>query len=166
MVNECFKLGKFSEAIDTFKRVGMHPKSKALIMDVAGYNNIIVRLCKNGMLEEMADSGMRVVLSFGTRVFSELINNSKVAECVPILIKLGEKDPKPDFLIYDVVDFVCEAFGQAGRGEEIEEVLNADSFFIAASLIVTAAYFIGSAFLAKEHDDVSISVNDVASVSS
>ncbi|KAK2659748.1 hypothetical protein Ddye_006281 [Dipteronia dyeriana] len=199
MVNECYKLGKFSEAIDTFKRVGTHPKSKALLMDVAGYNNIISRLCENGMLEEveklfggmtaapyvttfrtlidaylkveriddalrlfnqMADSGMRVVLSFGTRVFSELINNGKAAECVPILIKMGEKDPKPDFLIYDAVvrgllneglldlskdvlgqmmsvsvgitptlrDFVCEAFGQAGQGEEIEEVLNADRY--------------------------------------
>ncbi|KAI9157656.1 hypothetical protein LWI28_025859 [Acer negundo] len=199
MVNECFKLGKFSEAIDTFKRVGTHPKSKSFLMDVAGYNNIIARLCENEMLEEaeklfggmsttpdvttfrtlidaylkvqriddalrlfnqMAASGMRVVLSFGTRVFSDLISNGKAAECALILIKMGEKDPKPDFLIYDVVvrgllneglldlskdvidqmmsmsvgitptlqNFVCEAFGQAGRGEEIEEVLNADRY--------------------------------------
>ncbi|KAH7522836.1 hypothetical protein JRO89_XSUnG0099500 [Xanthoceras sorbifolium] len=206
MVNECFKLGKFSEAIDTFKRVGTHPKSKAFIMDVAGYNNIITRFCENEMLDEaeklfgemstkslppdvttfrtlidaylkvekiddalrlfnqMADSGMRVVMSFGTRVFSELISNGKAAECVPILIKMGEKDPKPDFLIYDVVargllneglldlskdvidqmmkasvgitpalqNFVSEAFGQAGRGEEIERVLNADRWGYAA----------------------------------
>ncbi|XP_044462172.1 pentatricopeptide repeat-containing protein At1g10270-like [Mangifera indica] len=200
MVNECFKLGNFSEAIDTFKKVGTHPKSKPFSMDVAGYNNIIARFCENGMLEEaeklfaelcsksvtpdatsyrtlidaylkveriddalqlfnrMVESGFRVVVSFGTRVFSEFIDKGKAADCAPILTKMGEKDPKPDFLIYDVVvrglcneglfdlsrdivdqmirhnvgitpvlrDFVRETFGDAGRGEEIDRLLNMD----------------------------------------
>ncbi|XP_044489816.1 pentatricopeptide repeat-containing protein At1g10270-like [Mangifera indica] len=145
MVNECFKIGNFSEAIDTFKKAGTHPKSKPFSMDVAGYNNIIARFCENGMLEEaeklfaelcsktltpnvpsfktlidaylkvervddalqlfsrMVETGLRVVVSFGTRVFSEFIDKGKAAECAPILTKMGEQDPKPDFLIYDVV---------------------------------------------------------------
>ncbi|KAH9684746.1 pentatricopeptide repeat-containing protein [Citrus sinensis] len=206
MVNECFKHGKFSEAVETFKKAGTHPKSKPFAMDVAGYNNIIARYCENEMLEEaekllreistkslspdvttfrtlidaylkveriddalelfnrMVESGLRVVVSFGTKVFNELITKGKVAECAPILTKMGEKDPKPDFLIYDVVvrglcneglfdmskdivdqmikygvgitpalqDFVRETFGKAGRGEEIERVLNADRWGYAA----------------------------------
>ncbi|GAB4846810.1 Pentatricopeptide repeat-containing protein At1g10270 [Ancistrocladus abbreviatus] len=52
MVNECFKLGKFSEAIDTFRKVGTKMGSKPFAMDVAGYNNIIVRFCEHGMISD------------------------------------------------------------------------------------------------------------------
>ncbi|KAL5848561.1 hypothetical protein ACOSQ4_006574 [Xanthoceras sorbifolium] len=48
----CFKLRKFSKAIDTFDKIEMHLKSKAFIMDVAGYNNIITQFCENEMLDE------------------------------------------------------------------------------------------------------------------
>ncbi|KAL6184023.1 hypothetical protein ACLB2K_045430 [Fragaria x ananassa] len=145
MVNECFKLGKFAEAFDTFKKVGTNVKSKPFSMDVAGYNNIIARYCENGMLSEadalftelssksltpdvtthrtlidaylnveriddalmifnrMVDVGLRVVATFGNRVFTELIKNGKAAECAKILKKMGEKDPKPDASCYDIV---------------------------------------------------------------
>ncbi|XP_027363390.1 pentatricopeptide repeat-containing protein At1g10270 [Abrus precatorius] len=52
MVNHCFKLGNFHEALATFKKVGTKPNSKPFAMDVAGYNNIIARFCENGMLSE------------------------------------------------------------------------------------------------------------------
>ncbi|CAJ1963804.1 unnamed protein product [Sphenostylis stenocarpa] len=52
MVNECFKLGNFEEALATFKKVGTKPNSKPFAMDVAGYNNIIARFCENGMLSQ------------------------------------------------------------------------------------------------------------------
>ncbi|XP_050376883.1 pentatricopeptide repeat-containing protein At1g10270 [Argentina anserina] len=145
MVNECFKLGKFGEAFDTFKKVGTNVKSKPFSMDVAGYNNIIARYCENGMLlqadelftelasksltpdvtthrtlidaylnaeriddalrvfNRMVDVGLRVVASFGNRVFTELIKNGKVVDCANILKKMGDKDPKPDASCYDVV---------------------------------------------------------------
>ncbi|KAL2342283.1 hypothetical protein Fmac_010223 [Flemingia macrophylla] len=52
MVNECFKLGNFEEALATFKKVGAKPNSKPFAMDVAGYNNVIARFCENGMLSQ------------------------------------------------------------------------------------------------------------------
>ncbi|MED6167226.1 Pentatricopeptide repeat-containing protein [Stylosanthes scabra] len=198
MVNECFKLGKFGEALGTFKKVGTRANSKPFAMDVAGYNNIIARFCENGMLSEaetlfeelcskslspdvpthrtlieaylkmeriddalrifhrMVDTGLRVVASFGNRVFDELIKNGKAIDCAQILSKMGEKDPKPDPTCYEVVikglcsnglldksrelldevmrygigvtsplrTFLLETFQNAGRGEEIERLLN------------------------------------------
>ncbi|KAJ1420023.1 Tetratricopeptide-like helical domain superfamily [Sesbania bispinosa] len=198
MVNECFELGKFDEALATFKKAGTKPNSKPFAMDVAGYNNIIARFCENGMLSEaetlfeelcskslspdvpthrtlidaylkmeriddalrvfnrMVDAGLRVVASFGNRVFDELIKNGKAIDCAQILSKMGEKDPKPDPTCYEVVikglcaeglldksrelldevmrygvgvtsalrEFVIEVFKKAGRGEEIERVLD------------------------------------------
>ncbi|KAG7015445.1 Pentatricopeptide repeat-containing protein, partial [Cucurbita argyrosperma subsp. argyrosperma] len=145
MVNECFKLGKFSEAVETFRKVGTQPKSRPFAMDVAGYNNIIGRFCEQGMMGDaetffaelcskslspdvpthrtlieaylkieqiddalrvfnrMVDVGLRVVASFGNRVFGELIKNGKVVDCAQILTKMGERDPKPDPTCYDVV---------------------------------------------------------------
>ncbi|XVF24273.1 hypothetical protein REPUB_Repub13aG0113400 [Reevesia pubescens] len=145
MVNECFKLGNFEEAIKTFKKVGTKPGSKPFAMDVAGYNNIIARFCEHGMLSEadkffqelcgksltpdvpmyrtmidaylkaervddalqlftkMVETGLRVVANFGTRVFSEFLKNGKNMEAAGLLTKMGEKDPKPDASIYDVV---------------------------------------------------------------
>lgn len=52
MVNECFNLGKFHEALATFRKAGTKSNSKAFAMDVAGYNNIISRFCENGLLSE------------------------------------------------------------------------------------------------------------------
>ncbi|KAH7520981.1 hypothetical protein FEM48_Zijuj08G0203200 [Ziziphus jujuba var. spinosa] len=145
MVNDCFKLGKFEEAIATFKKVGTKVNSKPFAMDVAGYNNIIARYCENGMLSDaeklftelsskslspdvntyrtlidaylkaenidsalntfnrMVDAGLRVVASFGNRVFDELISKGKAVDCAQILKKMGEKDPKPDASCYEVV---------------------------------------------------------------
>ncbi|RZB58850.1 Pentatricopeptide repeat-containing protein isoform C [Glycine soja] len=50
MVNHCFKLGNFEDALATFKKFGTKPNSKPFAMDVAGYNNIIARFSENGML--------------------------------------------------------------------------------------------------------------------
>ncbi|KAK4799736.1 hypothetical protein SAY86_025101 [Trapa natans] len=202
MVNECFKNGKFEEAIATFRKVGTKAGSRPFSMDVAGYNNIITRYCEHGMLAEaddlfreltskslspdvpshqtlvdaylkaeriddalsmfqrMVDAGLRVVASFGNRVFEELIKNGKVVDCGQILTKMGEKDPKPDPTCYEVVvrglcnegalevahdligqmirygvgltpslrEFVCAAFANAGRGEEIEKLLSTNKW--------------------------------------
>ncbi|GMH14362.1 hypothetical protein Nepgr_016203 [Nepenthes gracilis] len=64
MVNECFKLGKISEAIDTFRKVGTKMGSKPFSMDVAGYSNMVVRFCEHGMISE------------AEQFFSELMSKS------------------------------------------------------------------------------------------
>lgn len=52
MVNECFKEGKFEEAVSAFKKVGTKMTSRQFAMDVAGYNNIIVRFAEHGMIQK------------------------------------------------------------------------------------------------------------------
>jgi len=192
MVNECFKHGKFDEAL------GTKINSKPFIMDVAGYRYIISRFCEIGMMSEadtlfeescskhlsadvpthtamidgylkvgniddalrifnkMVDCGLRVIATFGNRVFDELIKNGKVNECAHFLSKMGGQDPKPDSTCYEVVikglcseglldksqelldevmrygigvtpalrESVTEVFKNAGKGEEIERLLD------------------------------------------
>ncbi|XP_054814546.1 pentatricopeptide repeat-containing protein At1g10270 isoform X2 [Prosopis cineraria] len=166
MVNECFKLGKISEALSTFKKVGTRANSKPFAMDVAGYNNIISRCCENGMLSEaetlfeelcskslspdvpthrtlieaylkmeriddalrvfnrMVDAGLRVVASFGNRVFDELIKNGKAIDSAQILSKMGEKDPKPEPSCYEVVIMGLCGEGLLDKGRDLlDEVM-------------------------------------------
>ncbi|KAF5187446.1 Pentatricopeptide repeat-containing protein [Thalictrum thalictroides] len=52
MVNECFQLGKVSEALAVFRQIGTEPGSKPFHMDGAGYNNLLGKLCGNGLVEE------------------------------------------------------------------------------------------------------------------
>lgn len=52
MVNECFKEGKFEDVVSIFKKVGIKMGSRSFVMDVVGYNNIIVRFVEYGMISE------------------------------------------------------------------------------------------------------------------
>ncbi|KAI3770435.1 hypothetical protein L6452_01568 [Arctium lappa] len=52
MVNECFKMGKGSEAYSVFKKAGKAPKSKPFAMDTAGFNNMIARYCESDMVDD------------------------------------------------------------------------------------------------------------------
>lgn len=157
MVNECFRLGKSDEAVAAFRKVGVKANSKPFSMDVAGYNNIIVRFAEHGMIEEaekffeelrskslspdvtgyrtlidaflkekrvddslqmfhlMVDANLRVIPSYANKWLGELIENDKVIESSQLLTKLGEKDPKPDVMTYEIViKGLCkaEAFDQ------------------------------------------------------
>ncbi|GAB2278190.1 Pentatricopeptide repeat-containing protein At1g10270 [Dionaea muscipula] len=145
MVNECFKLGKYSEAVETFRKAGTKVASKPFAMDVAGYTNIVVKFCENGMISEaenlfqellgkslspdvtgyktlidaylkeqriddavqmfrrMVDANLRVIPVYANKWFSELIQNNKVMECSEILMRMGERDPKPDASNYEIV---------------------------------------------------------------
>uniref|UniRef100_A0A1J3F2Z1 Pentatricopeptide repeat-containing protein n=2 Tax=Noccaea caerulescens TaxID=107243 RepID=A0A1J3F2Z1_NOCCA len=176
MVNECFKMGQYTQAIDTFKKVGSKPTSRPLVMDYVGYCNIVTRFCEQGMLPEaerffaegvtkslppdapshramidaylkaeriddaikmlnrMVDVNLRVVADFGTRVFGELIKNGKFTESAEVLTKMGEKEPKPDASIYEVVvrglsdggalDVAKDIVGEmVGRGVGVAPVL-------------------------------------------
>ncbi|GFZ09548.1 glutamine-rich protein 23 [Actinidia rufa] len=198
MVNDCFKLGKISEAFDVFKKAGKKAGSKPFAMDVAGYNNIITRYCEHDMVEDaekmyveltskslspdvttyrtlidtyfkvgkiddalqkyakMVEAGLRVIPEYANRWFGALVEKGNALDCSPILTRMGERDPKPDATTYDVVirglcnegnldmgfdllgqmsrysvgvtpalrEFLNEAFGKVGRGEEIERFLS------------------------------------------
>ncbi|KAG5229364.1 pentatricopeptide repeat-containing protein [Salix suchowensis] len=84
--------------------------AKCLTPDVTTFRTLIDTYLKAEEIDDvlrifnkMADAGLRVVASFGTRVFDELIKNGKAVESAEILTKMGNKDPKPDSSIYDVV---------------------------------------------------------------
>ncbi|CAN7134463.1 unnamed protein product [Brassica rapa subsp. narinosa] len=162
MVNECFEMGEFEEAVEAFKRVGRKENSRRFVMDNVGYCNIVTRFCEYGMLAEaerlfaecvgkslppdaashrvmidaylkagrvedalkmldrMVDVNLRVVADFGTRVFGELIENGKVKECAEVLTKMGEKEPKPDPSVYEVV---VRGLCDGGALEEAKDVV-------------------------------------------
>ncbi|PKI50285.1 hypothetical protein CRG98_029358 [Punica granatum] len=151
--------GMLEEAASMFKELS----SKSLAPDVSTHRILIEAYLKAeriddalSMLHRIVDAGLRVVASFGNRVFEELIKNGKAVDCGQVLTKMGEKDPKPDPTCYEVVirglcnqgaldvaqdligqmirygvgltpslrEFVSAAFGNAGRGEEIERLLS------------------------------------------
>ncbi|KAL0387250.1 UNVERIFIED_CONTAM: Pentatricopeptide repeat-containing protein [Sesamum radiatum] len=145
MVNECFKEGKVEEAMDVFKRAGKGIKSKPFQMDVAGFNNMMARLCELEMMDEaeqyykqlcdkslspdvntyktlidayikvdrvdnmlekytkMVEAGLRVIPPYANKWFGFLIEKGKAADCLPILSKMVDREPKPDVMTYDVV---------------------------------------------------------------
>ncbi|XP_022895641.1 pentatricopeptide repeat-containing protein At1g10270-like [Olea europaea var. sylvestris] len=145
MVNECFKDGNVAMAMEVFKRVGKAVKSKPFLMDVAGYNNMMARLCELDMIDEaeeyyrqlsaksmslsvntykimidaymrvdrieemldkyskMVESGFRVIPAYANELFGFLIEKGRVLDCLPILSKMGNKEPRPDFTTYNVV---------------------------------------------------------------
>ncbi|KAL5075239.1 hypothetical protein RYX36_014223 [Vicia faba] len=98
--------GMLSEAETLFQELC----SKSLSPDVPTHTVLIDGYLKAdridealGIFNKMVDSGLRVVATFGNRVFEELIKNGKAVECAQILTKMGEKDPKPDPSCYEVV---------------------------------------------------------------
>ncbi|KAG9130677.1 hypothetical protein Leryth_018086 [Lithospermum erythrorhizon] len=145
MVNEMFKEGKIEESMEVFKKCGTAAKSKPFSMDVAGFNNMIVRFSEIDRMEEaekyfaelqskslspdvtsyknliegyirldrcdealdrytkMVEAGLRVIPEYANKWFSYLVEKGKIAECVPILTKMAEREPKPDVTTYDIV---------------------------------------------------------------
>ncbi|XP_073151483.1 pentatricopeptide repeat-containing protein At1g10270-like [Henckelia pumila] len=145
MVNECFKEGKAEEATEVFKRSGKGVKSKPFQMDVAGFNNMILRMCELEMMDEaelyykqlcdkslspdvntyrilidayikvdrvenmlekyakMVDLGLRVIPQYANKWFAFLIEKGKSSDCIPILSKMADREPKPDVTTYDIV---------------------------------------------------------------
>ncbi|XP_051145210.1 pentatricopeptide repeat-containing protein At1g10270-like [Andrographis paniculata] len=145
MVNECFKEGKVDEAIDVFKRSGKGQKSKPFQMDVAGFNNMMLRLCELDMMDEaeqyykqlcdkalpadvntystlidayirlekvddmlekftkMVEAGLRVITPRANKWFGFLIEKARASDCLSLLSKMLDKEPKPDVTTCDVV---------------------------------------------------------------
>ncbi|VFQ80817.1 unnamed protein product [Cuscuta campestris] len=167
MVNECFKSGKVSEALETFKKAGKSEKSRPFSMDVAGFNNMITRLCEIEMMEDaekyymelcgkslnpdvmtyrtminaylkvenvegvlekytkMVEAGLRVIPIYANKWFEFLINKGKAMECVPILTKMGEREPRPDVMTYDiVVRALCKDMNHDAGFSLLSEMVN------------------------------------------
>ncbi|KAK9750461.1 hypothetical protein RND81_02G198800 [Saponaria officinalis] len=119
MVKECFKEGKYDEAVSTFRKVGAKMGSRPFVMDVAWYTNMIVKLTEHGMLSEaekffselqtkslsqdMVDVNLRVIPLYANKWFTELIECNKVVECSQILAKMGDREVKPDSSTYEIV---------------------------------------------------------------
>ncbi|XP_075520652.1 LOW QUALITY PROTEIN: pentatricopeptide repeat-containing protein At1g10270 [Primulina tabacum] len=145
MVNECLKEGKVEEAMEVFKRSGKGVKSKPFQMDVAGFNNMILRMCELDMMDEaeqyykqlcdkslspdvntyrilidayikldradnmlekyskMVELGLRVIPQYANKWFGFLIEKGKSSDCIPILSKMADREPKPDVTTYDIV---------------------------------------------------------------
>ncbi|KAK6121269.1 hypothetical protein DH2020_044972 [Rehmannia glutinosa] len=145
MINELFKEGNVAEAMDVFKRSGKGVKSKPFQMDVAGFNNMMARLCELDMMDEaeqyykqlcdkslspdvntyrtlidayikvdrvdnmlekyskMVEVGLRVIPPYANKWFGFLIEKRKASDCLPILSKMADKEPKPDVTTYDIV---------------------------------------------------------------
>ncbi|KAJ4829861.1 hypothetical protein Tsubulata_049009 [Turnera subulata] len=127
MVNECFKEGKVSEAVDTFKKVGRKPESTPFAMDVAGYNNIVARFCENDMLEEAekffgemtSKSVSPDLMSFATLIDAYL-KVEKVDDVLRLLNKMAEADLRVDG------SFGSKVFGELikrGKGADATEIL-------------------------------------------
>ncbi|KAK9161975.1 hypothetical protein Syun_002877 [Stephania yunnanensis] len=198
MVNECFRLGKNSEALAVFKRVGTKQGSKPFAMDAGGYNNIMGKYIDLDMIEEaeklfaemcsksvtqdmntyrmfidvylakeqiddvlnmfnkmVFDANVKGSAAFYNKVFGGLVSKGRVLGAADALMKMGEKEMKPDPISYEIVisglcyeggldnardlliqmvrynialtpnlrSYVNDAFGRAGRIEEIERLL-------------------------------------------
>lgn len=83
---------------------------KSLSPDVNTYRTLIDAYFKVKKVDEalqkyvkMVDVGLRVIPLYANKWFKELIENGRAAECVSILAKMAERDPKPDAESYDMV---------------------------------------------------------------
>ncbi|KAL1339796.1 hypothetical protein AAHE18_U066800 [Arachis hypogaea] len=116
--------GMLSEAETLFEELC----SKSLSPDVPTHRTLIEAYLTMERIDDalrvfhrMVDAGLRVVASFGNRVFDELIKNGKAIDCAQILSKMGEKDPKPDPTCYEVV---IKGLCSNGLLDKSEELLN------------------------------------------
>ncbi|KAJ0567909.1 putative tetratricopeptide-like helical domain superfamily [Helianthus annuus] len=98
------------DMVDDAEKMYVELCGKSLSPDVNTYRTLIDAYLKLGRIDEamekytkMVEAGLRVIPTYANKWFSELIENGKVLECVPILTKMGEKDPKPDATTYDIV---------------------------------------------------------------
>ncbi|KAJ9159070.1 hypothetical protein P3X46_024601 [Hevea brasiliensis] len=127
MVNECFKEREFAQAIDMFRKVGTKPGSKPFQMDVAGYNNIIVRFCENEMLLEaekfftelLSKSLSPDVTSYRTLIDAYL-KVERIDDALRLLTKMVQEN------LWVVATYATRVFGELiknGKAVECAQIL-------------------------------------------
>lgn len=98
------------DMVDDAEKIYLELCGRSLNPDVTTYRTLIDAYFKVGRVDsalekyiKMVDGGLRVLPHYANRWFSQLIENGKVLECIPILSKMAQKEPKPDVTTYDIV---------------------------------------------------------------
>lgn len=115
------------DMVDDAEKVYLELCGRSLNPDVTTYRTLIDAYFKVGRVDnalekyvKMVDVGLRVIPPYANRWFSLLIENGKGMECVPILSKMAEKEPRPDVTTYDIV---IRALSELGNLDSILELV-------------------------------------------
>ncbi|OVA10207.1 Pentatricopeptide repeat [Macleaya cordata] len=128
MVNECFKLGKILEAMAVFRRTGTKQGSKPFAMDAACFNNIMGKLCENGLVSDAEKlfgemSTKSVMQEFTTfKIFIEVyLKEDRVDDAIQMFKKmLFETSLRPGM---GFCDKVFDELIKNGRLEEASDII-------------------------------------------
>ncbi|KAL7601853.1 hypothetical protein Lser_V15G23823 [Lactuca serriola] len=115
MVNECFKMGKGSEAYSVFKKVGKSPKSKKPLIDMDRE-----RYTDNGIIDsvfkKIVHAPMAKSFSMDTMGYSNIImrycENDMIDDAEKMYVEMRMKYLSPDVNIYKTL---IDAYFNAGR---------------------------------------------------
>jgi pentatricopeptide repeat protein len=125
MVNQCFKEGKFQEAIEVFHR---QPRKNAQ-MDVGCFNNIIGKLCENGMhaeaeklFEEMETKSVLPDVYTYTYLVDSCLKEGRVDDTMQYFYKMADgREHGPKFNI-GFFKRMFEGLTEAGRIDDALKV--------------------------------------------
>ncbi|KAG6402051.1 hypothetical protein SASPL_138921 [Salvia splendens] len=106
MITRFCELEMMDEAEQYYKQL----LEKSLVPDVNTFKTLIDAYIKVDMVEkviqkytEMAESGLRIIPPYANKWFAFIIEKGKASDCLPILSKMSEREPKPDVMTYDIV---------------------------------------------------------------
>ncbi|KAL1542073.1 Pentatricopeptide repeat-containing protein [Salvia divinorum] len=106
MITRFCELEMMDEADQYYKQL----LEKSLVPDVNTFKALIDAYIKVDRVEkviqkymEMAELGLRVIPPYANKWFAFIIEKGKASDCLPILSKMTEREPKPDVMTYDVV---------------------------------------------------------------
>ncbi|KAL1811772.1 hypothetical protein DCAR_0623900 [Daucus carota subsp. sativus] len=115
------------DMVDDAEKVYLELCGRSLNPDVTTYRTLIDAYFKVGRVDnalekyiKMVDVGLRVIPPYANQWFSLLIENGKVMDCVPILTKMAEREPRPDVTTYDIV---IRALSQQGNLDAVLELV-------------------------------------------
>lgn len=106
MMARMAELEMMDEAEQYYKQIC----DKSLSPDVNSYRTLIDAYIKvdrvDNVLEKfnkMVEAGLRVIPPYANKWFGFLIQKGRTSDCLPILQKMVDKEPKPDVTTYDIV---------------------------------------------------------------
>ncbi|CAI9285655.1 unnamed protein product [Lactuca saligna] len=115
MVNECFKIGKGSEAYSVFKKVGKSPKSKKPLIDMdreTYFDNDVM----DSVFKKIFNAPMTKSFSMDTAGYSNIImrycENDMIDDSEKMYVEMLMKYLSPDVNIYKTL---IDAYFNAGR---------------------------------------------------
>ncbi|XP_057772044.1 pentatricopeptide repeat-containing protein At1g10270-like [Salvia miltiorrhiza] len=106
MITRFCELEMLDEAEQYYKQL----LDKSLVPDVNTFRTLIDAYIKLDNVEkviqkysEMAELGIRVIPPYANKWFALMIEKGKASDCLPILSKMTDREPKPDVMTYDIV---------------------------------------------------------------